>query len=235
MSLPSGYRQLEYIQSTGTQYIDTGFKPNNNTRVLCDIDIETSNATTAVIFGGRDSIASKSFVLWKISATAFRSDFGSSTVQVAVTPTGRHVIDKNKAVCTVDDTSATNTSATFQASYNLTLFAVNGAGTIDSRRVIAKLYSCKVYDNGTLIRDFIPCLKSDGSVGLWDDVNSLFYGNAGPGAFTAGPVKVSSLNLPVNIGGTWKDANEVFVNIGGTWKTVEAAFVNINGTWKELG
>lgn len=45
----------------------------------------------------------------------------------------------------------------------------------------------------------------------------------------------SSLNLPVNIGGTWKDANEVFVNISGTWKTVEAAFVNIGGTWKELG
>ena len=40
---------------------------------------------------------------------------------------------------------------------------------------------------------------------------------------------------PVNIGGTWKDANEAFVNIGGTWKTVEAAFVNIGGTWKELG
>ena len=46
---------------------------------------------------------------------------------------------------------------------------------------------------------------------------------------------VDSLNLPVNIGGTWKNANEVFVNIGGTWKTVEAAFVNIGGTWKELG
>ena len=190
MSLPSGYKRLEYIQSSGTQYIDTGFKPNNNTRVLCDIDIDTSNATTAAIFGSRDSTSSsnKSFVLWKISATAFRSDLGSKSIQVTVTPSGRHSIDKNKAVCTVDDTSDTNTSDTFQASYNLTLFAVNGAGTIDSRRVIAKLYSCKVYDNGTLIRDFIPCLKSDGSVGLWDDVNSVFYGNAGTGTFTAGPV-----------------------------------------------
>ena len=53
--------------------------------------------------------------------------------------------------------------------------------------------------------------------------------------FVGSYIKVDSLNLPVNIGGTWKDANEVFVNIGGTWKTVEAAFVNIGGTWKELG
>lgn len=47
--------------------------------------------------------------------------------------------------------------------------------------------------------------------------------------------KVQSLNMPVNIGGTWKDSEAVYVNIGGVWKEVEAAFVNINGTWKELG
>ena len=51
----------------------------------------------------------------------------------------------------------------------------------------AKLYSCKIYDNGTLVRDFIPCQTTSGEIGLWDDVNSVFYGNAGTGTFTAGP------------------------------------------------
>ena len=31
--LPSGYTELQYIESTGTQYINTGFQPNQNTRV----------------------------------------------------------------------------------------------------------------------------------------------------------------------------------------------------------
>ena len=88
------------------------------------------------------------------------------------------------------------------------------------------------YDNDVLVRDYIAAKLSDGTVGLYDKLSGLLYINAGTGTFEAGP---SSLNLPVNIGGTWKDANEAFVNIGGTWKTVEAAFVNIGGTWKELG
>ena len=32
-NLPNGYTQLEYIQSTGQQYIDTGYAPNTNTEV----------------------------------------------------------------------------------------------------------------------------------------------------------------------------------------------------------
>ena len=60
-------------------------------------------------------------------------------------------------------------------------------------------------------------------------------GHTGNGYARITVIKVRSLNLPVNIGGAWKDANEAFVNIGGTWKAVEAAFVNIGGTWKELG
>lgn len=41
-----------------------------------------------------------------------------------------------------------------------------------------------------------------------------------------------SINMPVNIGGTWKDGSEIYVNIGGTWKTAESVYVNIGGTWK---
>ena len=50
-----------------------------------------------------------------------------------------------------------------------------------------KIYSCQIYDNGSLVRDYVPCINNDGTIGLWDDVNSVFYGNAGTGSFTAGP------------------------------------------------
>lgn len=60
-------------------------------------------------------------------------------------------------------------------------------------------------------------------------------GHTGNGYARITAIKVDSLNIPVNVSGTWKNANEAFVNIGGTWKAVEAAFVNIGGTWKELG
>lgn len=61
------------------------------------------------------------------------------------------------------------------------------------------LYSCQIYDNGTLIRDYIPCQTTAGEIGLWDDANSVFYGNAGTGAFSAGPVVAVIPDAPSNL------------------------------------
>ena len=62
----------------------------------------------------------------------------------------------------------------------------NGANGVTCN--LCKVYSCQIYDNGTLVRNFIPCQTTSGDIGLWDDANSVFYGNAGTGTFTAGPV-----------------------------------------------
>ena len=100
---------------------------------------------------------------------------------------------------------------------NLLLFATNTAGSADSQRGTMKLYSCQIYDNDTLVRDYVPCQKPDGTIGLWDDVNSVFYGNAGTGTFTAGPV-VASPSIFVNIDGIWKPINHIYVNINNIWQ-----------------
>ena len=52
--LPSGYTELEYIQSSGTQYIDTGFKPNQDTRVVGDMQfMDNTSGNPASLFGYR--------------------------------------------------------------------------------------------------------------------------------------------------------------------------------------
>ena len=99
---------------------------------------------------------------------------------------------------------------------NVYLLALNISGSTSSY-FIGKLFTLKIYDNGTLVRDFIPCQKPDGTIGLWDDVNSVFYGNAGTGTFTAGPV-VASPSIFVNIDGIWKPINHIYVNINNIWQ-----------------
>ena len=47
-----------------------------------------------------------------------------------------------------------------------------------------KLYYMEIYDNGTLVRYFVPCVReSDGEIGLYDIVNQKFYANEGEGSF----------------------------------------------------
>ena len=146
-----------------------------------------SNTYTPAVFGARNSSTSASFTLWLLNTTSFRTDFGGANVSISVdSVVGRYAIDKNKTTTSVNTSTAVNTAATFQASYPLTLFALNNAGSVDARMLVGRLYSCKIYDNNALIRDLIPCTNASGAAGLYDIVNGIFYGNAGTGVFTVG-------------------------------------------------
>ena len=184
--LPEGYTELEYIESSGTQYIDTGFKPNQDTRVVAEMQYVTTPTKHTFLFGCRTSTSSAYFALvYYYSSKVFRCDYNTEQIQVAGVPTDKLSIDFNKNNFALNGATANHTYATFQSSANMTIFAVNTGGTVGSHAT-ARLYSFKMYDNGTLIRDFVPCKNASGTIGLYDMVNGVFYANAGTGAFTAG-------------------------------------------------
>ena len=72
-----------------------------------------------------------------------------------------------------------------------------------------------------------------GNTSFTSTSGSTETGHSGDGYVRITAIKVESINMPVNIGGTWKNGSEVYANIGGTWKTAQAIYVNINGTWKQ--
>lgn len=185
--LPAGYSRLEYIQSSGTQHINTAFTPNNNTRVVMDVQFLSTPSATSSLFGARASASSKNYsLLW--ASSKLRSDYNTQYSQTwSVAATNRRVIDKNKETTTIDGTSQSYTNASFQAPCTLTLLASNNNGTVQWKSSV-KLYSCQIYDNGILVRDFVPCLSDADGIGLYDMVEGKFYGNAGTGAFTGSEV-----------------------------------------------
>ena len=68
-------------------------------------------------------------------------------------------------------------------------FPLNGNGSYPEGYVLAsmRLYSCKIYNNEKIIRNFIPCYrKTDGVVGVYDLVEKKFYTNLGTGTFIKG-------------------------------------------------
>ena len=222
MGLPSGYKRLEYIQSTGTQYIDSGFIPNGETAV--EVAFESAVIASAIsgnypVYGASADYNSNAFELWSLGkgfciygSQAYKSGFGLSA-------NVKYISKQAKNVLEINNQTLNFTKQTFSAPYNLLIFAThrNSGITISCSDAKLKIYFLKIYDNGTLVRDFIPCQKQDGTVGLWDDVNSVFYGNAGTGTFTAGPV-VASPSIFVNIDGIWKPINHIYVNINNIWQ-----------------
>lgn len=188
--LPDGYIELTYIESTGTQYIDTGFKPNQDTRVVIDFELLQVTSTVTTIFGQRNNTAETDplFYVFHVlnSGNTVRSDYFGAGVAATLNIVGqRVVVDKNRNVCTVGETVLTNTPATGQGVWNLYLFGLNDRGG-KKFGATAKVYSCQIYDNGALIRDYVPCINPNGEVGLYDTVTKSFFGNSGTGAFISG-------------------------------------------------
>jgi hypothetical protein len=180
------YTLLEYIESTGTQYIDTGFKPNQDTRVV--MDFESMASGVGWFFGARTDAKTKTFSLVQISTKSIRNDNGSTQSTLTVDSSQkRTTIDRNGEALSFGSYSIANSVETFSSEYPLALFGVNHAGTVESdSRIIGKLYSCRIYDNDVLIRDFIPIKDTNNVVCLYDKVTKTFFYNAGTGEFIGG-------------------------------------------------
>ena len=186
--LPSGYTKLEYIQSSGNQWINTGFTPKSTTRVKMSAKF-LGGTTGSALFGARSEpsgVDSKSFTLFVVSQKPRSDYFGSSKFGAQTVSASQVKIDWNKNVCMIDSDTITHTATSAASNQVLYIFAVNTAGSATFPASM-QLYSCAIYDNGTLVRDFIPCKNASGAVGLYDTVGRQFYANAGTGTFTAGP------------------------------------------------
>ena len=180
--LPEGYAEVQYIQSSGTQYVDTGFKPNQDSRVL--IKLSTSETGSHTVFGADIDWVDNGFAL----GVGF-THYGKETGTISGLNNGSpHEVDFNKNIISMDGSTVLAMGAsTFSVPHNLALFANNRAGGIQEKTTMA-LYYCRIYDGNTIIRDYIPCKNAGGAVGLYDLIGQKFYGNAGTGSFTAGPV-----------------------------------------------
>ena len=189
MSLPSGYKRLEYIQSSGTQYIDTGVAANGNTGFA--VDFSTTSAVSTSGYGSILGCLNSGSNRYGISTYPDRSGgqlcYGSAIYNPYITVGNRLQVSLLNGSIKTPNGTETVGAQTFNVGATITVFGRKRTdGSVDELSK-TKIYALTIYDNGNLVRDFIPCQKPDGTNGLWDDVNSVFYANAGTGTFTAGP------------------------------------------------
>ena len=199
--IPKGYIPLEYIESTGAQYINTGFTPNQDTRVVCDFQFTEPPDSQWIIFGARTGGAGTDlhFVFGYSLNKGFRTDYKNSQdfVNGDFDPIGKHTVDKNKNKTTIGGSTVTQKYEEFTTTNNdLVLFGISSAGSVWTRTKM-RMYSCQIYDNDVLVRDYKPYINPNGEVGLYDMVGKMFYGNAGEGEFVAG-FAGSSVSYTIN-------------------------------------
>lgn len=182
--LPKGYTELSYIQSSGTQYIDTGCVPSNTLKVAIKLTPISSGMSEHAIFGSTWSITGF-FLMFYQNKIRWHSK-GASVDISNFNTTGENEIVCTPTKITVNGTSYNLTGTGTDSSNSITLFYAGGYS--GSKNGIYKLHACQIYNGDTLLRDFVPCVSDTSGIGLYDLVEGKFYRNAGSGAFTGSEV-----------------------------------------------
>ena len=229
MNLPSGYTQLEYIQSSGTQYINTGFKsPSSGLKIALGFEYIADHSEETLFGSEKNGVYSicpygnpEFYVGSTIKLLSYSAELNTRYNLVVEAK-------NNKLTTTWNEISYTGSySGSLESTQDIYLFA-NHINNSVGQIVSIKLYECSMYANDVMTRNFIPCKNPSGVIGLYDSVNSVFYANAGTGRFIAGPeVKGSHKTL---IDGTWYDLKAGKCLVGGTAYSVKNGRVLVNST-----
>lgn len=189
--LPTGYTQLEYISTTGSDYFDTGIdilSVNAIESPAVEIKYNTSKTQTW-IFGQRSEADDfDEFGLYISSDTSFLVRTESVNKTRNYTTTGTHTVKMAVGNFECDGSSSRSIIPWTQSNgeCSLAIGGMNTAGVIENECFVGDIYYCNLYVDDTIIHQYVPCKNASGQVGLYDVVTQTFIQSQN-NKFTAGP------------------------------------------------
>lgn len=171
--LPAGYRLLEYVESTGAQWIDMGSDVPMSGSVSFDLSL-TSVPSGAGIWG-QQVTGTRILVYFRSMSVGFFEAGTAGTINFSTLP----------SVSVRDQQYGGSASAVVPRHLFTTTTGTGGARTT---RVRAKLRSFSIKnENGILFRDYLPVKDANGVAGLWDRVSGQIFYSATATPLVAGP------------------------------------------------
>ena len=173
--------EVEYLESTGTQWIDTGYVLSASDRVVVQAYFQSDDN-----FGARALLGVDNPKLWITTGTCRFNDENTVSIKNLRKLGAWNSISIDKDYCTCNGTTVPMSEGTFQNnSLSLWLFGANGS---TATKTNGRISWCKIYHSGVLVCDFISVRV--GSVGyMYDSVSGHLFGNQGTGEFVIGPDK----------------------------------------------
>ena len=230
--LPNEYQEVEYIQTTGTQWINTGVAPSNDIRIKTDIEVSQTGQDKAVfglyVIGTEGTSISNAYHLtpysskWYYGTNRGQGNAGTYSPVVGTRynidfncDSHGHILINGQNITAYDETYG-------GGSYSNPIIGISwrGYSAGATRKGQFKYYSFKMLNKNTnqYIRNFIPCYrKSDNVIGMYDLITKTFYENAGTGTFLKG----NDINTYNNL-----SENDKLWNNNGTWQLNETAITD---------
>lgn len=189
--IPENYNRLTYIETSGKQFINTGVNPRDGElKILFNITpikLLDNSEKNCFFSTKKDGF---SFEYSNIDNNIFAYFNAGETKYLAKHKTLLAQRNNEYEITYLNDTLAVKGNYNDEAKYTgdlpndqIYLFSNEDNSCNSSIR----LHYLKIYQNGILVRDYVPCVrKDDNQVGLYDIVNNSFCSNIGEGEFIKG-------------------------------------------------
>lgn len=192
--LPAGYEELEYIESTGTQYVlaNFGFVLNTSYRIIIEMVGTIYNDGVGIGWNAGGGVLMRGNKYSNGTTSGTTTIDGSQrvivTIDIGTGGTSDYTFsDTNGSILAT--LSRSNGSLRDWSHINYPLFATSGSTATPPSLLyyVGRIYRFSAYMGGALLSDFIP-VSHNGAVGFYNTVDSNFYGNSGSGSLIGGPI-----------------------------------------------
>lgn len=195
--LPEGYTAVNYLQSSGTQWIDTEYILQSSDTVELKAEYARKgslNYSTVYLCGSDRRFGADFNISEDIVEPGIRDVFGAVTIRSRVSPeigTEFVVVSSISLLRVVVGETITEISKGTQTytpvKFPVYLFTTNRNGTAHTAAFIGKIYYAKITNSqGEMTLNCIPCLDADGVPCLYDLISKKALYNIGTGSFTWG-------------------------------------------------
>ena len=193
--LPSNYTPVNYLQSVGTQWIEMGVAPSQNTKVVLKIIIDNLNDVYgSSLIGSRTSLNSTDQFFTYLDAYGgsrflFRVDGQTKAVAfdaVKINTFYTITLSASEMKLELEDGTIAFSSTFSVSDFNSTVTMALFKSKPQTNGFWGKIYSCKHYNGDELIQDLVPCIDSSGVPCMYDLVGKTALYNQGAGSFTWG-------------------------------------------------
>ena len=185
------YTVIEYLESTGTQYIDSNIALNVDTTIESDFEFTQVASYYATPYGYVLNSNNNALGIYCYASpgsvyTAFGSAIDVAYNDDIVGKRKYYVHNKNGLWVNDVKKVSYNNIVVSTSSNPIIIFARRGSDNNIKRNAFMKLYLFKIYDNDKLVRDYIPVIDSNSRPCLFDKVSRECYYNQGSGEFLYG-------------------------------------------------
>lgn len=220
--IPSNVNFVEYLESSGTQYIDTGITANQFTDMRCKFlwrgntyiaGVRTGSATS--MQNAITAVAGPDRAVGMVKTTSSADWEGFTKTAVDGIPTEVSSFTKiyengYSALLDVDSTHFARTGqANFTSNGSIILFGIRNSGSI-AKASKCRLYRVSLWQYGSPIADYLPCLDGNGVACMWDNIAQEYVYNDGTGDFAYGSTVTPDALDPV-----------YYIKNNGSWEVIQ--------------